>query len=190
LETLAILAGEGRLHAIGETGFDLYGGTFRETEKIQDELFAVHLETALEKGLPLVLHVRRALHKVFAHTKALKRLPAVVFHAYSGALGDGEALLRRGINAYFSFGAAVTLNHKLAMEACARLPLERLLTETDAPYQPPRGAAYSRWADLPLTLKAIMKLRPAPLEAPLKAVEDLERRIDENWRRVFLNLDG
>ncbi|MDR2499664.1 MAG: TatD family hydrolase [Treponema sp.] len=180
LNTLAVLAESGQLDAIGETGFDLYDRSFRDTEAAQDALFAVHLDIALERRLPLVFHIRRAMHKVFAHSAALKRLPAVVFHSYPGTLSEGESLLRRGVNAYFSFGAAIAMNHKTAAEACARLPAERLLTETDAPYQPPRCAAFSRWRDLGETLRTLTELRREDSAA------DLEARIDQNWRRVFM----
>ncbi|MDR2404381.1 MAG: TatD family hydrolase [Spirochaetaceae bacterium] len=182
LALLESLAAEGRLRAIGETGFDLYNAAFRSTEGIQEELFACHLETARRRDLPLVLHIRRAMHRVFAHAGILRKLPAVVFHSYSGTAGEGEALLRRGINAYFSFGAVITTNHREAMRACAVLPLDHLLTETDAPYQPRRGAAFSRWADIPATLRAMAALRAGP--EPVNP-EALEAAIDENWRRVF-----
>jgi TatD DNase family protein len=106
----------------------------------------------------------------------------VVFHSYSGTAGEGEALLRRGINAYFSFGAAITTNHREAMRACAVLPPDHLLTETDAPYQPRRGTGFSRWADIPATLRAMAALRSAPEPVNPKA---LEAAIDENWQKVF-----
>jgi TatD DNase family protein len=179
LALLETLAGEGRLRAIGETGFDLYDAAFRSTEGLQEELFLRHLETALRRDLPLVLHIRRAMHRVFAHAGALRKLPAVVFHSYSGTAGEGEALLRRGINAYFSFGAIITTNHREAMRACAALPPDHLLTETDAPYQPRRGADFSRWADIPATLRAMAALRGEP------EPEALEAAIDENWGRIF-----
>jgi TatD DNase family protein len=184
LASLESLAAEGRLEAVGETGFDLYNQAFRETEALQEELFLAHLEIAGRCGLPLVLHVRRAMHKVFAHDKALKALPAVVFHSYSGTFAEGEALLRRGINAYFSFGAAIVLNHKTAMDACARLPLDRLLLETDAPYQPLRGAPFSRWADLPVIARGAAALRAAAGKAGGTA-EELEAAAEAGWRKVF-----
>jgi TatD DNase family protein len=185
LDTLFALAEAGRLRAVGETGFDLYDAALRETEAIQDELFASHLEIAVQKGLPLVLHVRRAMHKVFAHTKALKRLPSVILHSWSGTLGEGESLLRRGVNAYFSFGAVIALNHKGAMRSCAALPADRLLTETDAPFQPLRGAPFSRWADLPVILRALADLRREAGNFGGTAAE-LEAVIDGNWERAFL----
>jgi TatD DNase family protein len=188
LDFLETLAEQGRIRAVGETGFDLYDSAFRSTEGIQDELFARHLEIALRLNLPMVLHLRRAMHKVFAHTKALRKLPAVVFHSYPGTLGEGEALLRRGINAYFSFGAGITTNHREAIRACAALPQDRLLTETDAPWQPPRGAAFSRWADIPATVRAMAELRggfSGGNKTEQSGPADPEAIIDENWRRVF-----
>jgi TatD DNase family protein len=184
LELLERLAAGGRLPAVGEAGFDLYNPAFRETEKLQDELFTRHLETALKYGLPLVIHVRRAMHKIFARTPALKKLPALIFHSWPGTAGEGEALLRRGINAYFSFGAVILLNHQEARRCCASFPPERLLTETDAPYQPPRGRDFSRWADLPLILRGMAELR-REAGSSCGNEEELENTVDENFHRAF-----
>jgi TatD DNase family protein len=180
LTILETLAAEGRLVAIGETGFDLYNAAFRETEKIQDELFAAHLETALRHDLPLVLHVRRAMHKIFAFSSALKKCRAVIFHSWRGTLGDGEALLRRGINVFFSFGTSIMLNHREAIRCCSLFPLERLLTETDAPFQPLRGKQFSSYADLAFIVKAMAALRGEGMSP-----EDMENSIEDNFRRAF-----
>lgn len=176
LEPLAELAESGRLAAIGETGFDLYNAAFRETEKIQDELFAIHLETALRYNLPLVIHVRRAMHKVFAHAAALKKCRAVVFHSWPGTAGEGEALLRRGVNAYFSFGTTIMLNHREAMRCCALFPADRLLTETDAPFQPLRGRKFSHYTDLKDILQTMESLR---------GESGMENVIERNFFAVF-----
>jgi TatD DNase family protein len=184
LALLGTLAEEGRLHAVGETGFDLYGERFRNTEALQDGLFAAHLELALAYGLPLVLHIRRAMHKVFAHAGALKRLPAVVFHSYQGTAGEALALLRRGINSFFSFGTPILLNHKEAIRVCAGLPLDRLLLETDAPYQPLRGAPFSRWADLAAVLRGAAAIRrEAGNDGGTEA--ELEVAADRNFYRAY-----
>ncbi|MDR1399088.1 MAG: TatD family hydrolase [Treponema sp.] len=185
LDTLYRLVEEKRLDAIGETGFDLYNQLFKGTEKVQDELFVQHLELAISKGLTLVLHIRRAMHKVFAYTKLLRRAPALIFHAWSGTQHEAESLLRRGINAWFSFGASITLNHKEAMRCCARLPAERLLIETDAPYQALRSAAFSRYADLLFTLQAMRSLREEAGTLPALPLEPL---IDGNFHCCFSSM--
>jgi TatD DNase family protein len=188
------LAEQGRLAAVGETGFDLYNENFRKTEKIQEELFALHLETALAFDLPLVLHIRRAMHKVFALDKLLRKCRAVIFHSWPGTLGEGESLLKRGINAYFSFGTTIMLNHRETMRCCAAFPAQRLLLETDAPYQPlralrtPRAVsqaqAYSSWEDMPLILRTAAELRREAGAAGSQAAE-LEEIVEENFRTAF-----
>jgi TatD DNase family protein len=178
------LAEEKRICAIGETGFDLYDQSFRDTEAAQEALFAAHLETALRFSLPLVLHIRRAMHKVFFYAKTLKRLPAVVLHSYAGTAREAEDLLKRGVNAFYSFGTTLLLNHREAMRSCALLPAERLLLETDAPYQPLRGRASSLWTDLEAILTAAASLRKeagSSLGSPGK----LEAALDGNFLRVF-----
>jgi TatD DNase family protein len=185
LSALDLLARQGRLAAVGETGFDLYNTDFRETEKTQDELFAVHLETCLRYDLSLVIHSRRAMHKIFANAAALKKCRAVVFHSWSGTEGEGEALLRRGINAFFSFGAAITLNRREAVRhkaqrCCAAFPPASLLTETDAPFQPLRGREFSRYADIAAVLAAMVSLRGGSADGT-----EMEKIIETNFRAAF-----
>jgi len=75
------LAAEKRIIAVGETGFDLYNAVFRETEQWQDKMFAGHLEIALRYNLPVVIHVRKAMNKIFSQTAVLKKCPAVICHS-------------------------------------------------------------------------------------------------------------
>ena len=179
LEILETLAAEGRLAAVGETGFDLFNDAYKETEAVQDRLFAAHLEVALRYDLPAVLHVRRAMHKVFAATRTLAKCRAVIFHSWPGTLEEGRSLLRRGVNAYFSFGSVIMLNHRKAVRCCALFPAERLLTETDAPFQAPRGQSFSRWADLPRIIEAAAGVRGG------LSAKELEEQIERNFRSCF-----
>jgi len=188
LAMLNALAEEGKLAAIGETGFDLFNAEYRETEKIQDDLFAAHLETALRRDLPLVIHARRAMHKIFSHSSALKKCRAVIFHSWPGTAGEGEALLRRGINAFFSFGNTIMLNHREAIRCCAHFPANRLLTETDAPFQPPRGKEFSCYADISRILEAIAALR-GEAGTGGSSVQELEMIIEGNFRAAFNYLE-
>lgn len=184
LALLAELAASGRLAAIGETGFDLFNRGFRETEKEQDAIFAAHLELALRHDLPLLLHVRRAMHKIFSQTNALKKCRSIIFHSWPGTAGEGEALLKRGINVFFSFGTPIMLNHREAMRCCALFPAGRLLSETDAPYQPLREKPFSRWADLPLVVETMATLR-RQAGTECSAAPALEKTIETNFRLAF-----
>ncbi|GHV27740.1 hypothetical protein AGMMS4952_09960 [Spirochaetia bacterium] len=73
--------------------------------------------------------------------------------------------------------------HPLLPPAAA-LPLDHLLLETDAPYQPLRGRKFSRWADLGEILRGLAGLR-REAGAPGGFPGELEAATDRNFRRVF-----
>ncbi|MDR0540560.1 MAG: TatD family hydrolase [Spirochaetaceae bacterium] len=186
LDLLSALASQKRIDAAGECGFDLYNTAYRETETIQNELFLKHIETALKYDLPLVLHVRRAMHKIFEYTGMLKKIKSLVFHSYSGTAGEAQSLLKRGVNAYFSFGNALLLEHKRARECCAALDIHRILFETDAPYQARRGFEFSTYRDIYAILNEAAQLRrQAGIDTPVCTPDDLEQQTDINFKEAF-----
>jgi TatD DNase family protein len=180
---LATLAAGRRISAIGEAGFDFFGDRpervrNEENERVQRDVFEFQLALAERHGLPMVLHVRKAMDRVFAASKRLARLPAIVLHSYQGTAREGADLLARGANAYFSFGAAILNGHKRAIEACALLPEDRLLSETDAPWQPPRGSPYCRFEAIADVVRGMAALRGTDA-AYLEAV------LETNFRRAY-----
>jgi TatD DNase family protein len=166
LEALAL---SGRIAAIGEAGFDFFGDRPErvrnaENESAQRAAFEFQLELAEHRGLPMLLHIRKAMDLVFEYAPRLKRLRGVVLHSYSGSAGEAASLLARGVPAWFSFGASVINGNKRAAAACASVPAERLLAETDAPWQPPRRGPSTRpdacrLEDLGLVIDGIAALR-------------------------------
>ncbi len=180
---LAALVREGRIEVIGEAGFDFFGDRpeYTRTEEnlaTQRRAFEYQLELALASGLPLLVHIRRAIDLMFEYAKPLSRLKAVIFHCWPGTPGEAQALLRKRIPAYFSFGTIVLNGHKRAVESLRALPADRILSETDAPWQPPRGSSFCRYEDLGLVVEAMASLRG--LEVP--ALEDL---VAANWAGIF-----
>jgi TatD DNase family protein len=171
---LASLAAEGRIAAIGEAGFDFYGDRPErvrnaENERAQRSVFEFQLELAKRSGLPLLIHLRKATDMAFAYAPGLKLAPAVIFHSFPGSGEEGRSLLARGVNAFFSFGAPVINGNKRAAAACASLPEDRLLSETDAPWQPPRSArdreaGHCRPEDLDLIVEGMAALRGSERE--------------------------
>ena len=101
----------------------------------------------------------------------LKKIPAAVFHSF--AFGPREALsvLSHGINAYFSFGKALQNGNKKSMACVAELPLERLLFETDAPYQTLKGESFTPLGDIKLVYQKASELRNCPLNQLCASVE-------------------
>ncbi len=164
---LAERAAAGEIDAIGESGFDFFGDRpervrTEENERIQRAVFEFQLELALAHGLPMVLHLRKATDLLFAYAPRLKRLPALILHAYAGTAQEALDLLKRGVPAWFSFGAAVLNGHKRAIAACAALPVERILPETDAPWQPPRGEPFCKLEHITRIERGIEAARGVP----------------------------
>jgi TatD DNase family protein len=173
---------ERRVQAIGEVGFDLFDAEYRASEETQNSVFESQLEFALIHNLPLILHIRRAMHKVFYYKRQLKKISAVIFHSYSGTYDEALSLLKNGINCYFSFGTPILLNHKKAIYAVSQLPEERILFETDAPFQPLAFKEYSTYTDIFDIINEAAKLRGA---VKLTSKEELEYITDETFKKIY-----
>lgn len=175
---LETLAGEKRISSAGEIGFDLFNKFYKESEPLQRRVFEYQIDIALKYSLPAVLHIRRAMHKVFVYRKELRGLPAVVFHSFSGSPEEALSILRCGINAYFSFGTPVLCRHKKAIRCVKELPLDRILFETDAPYQNLKGEEYSSYKTLYAVILFAAKLRG-------KDEQELISISDNNFNSIF-----
>jgi len=180
---LASLASSGRIAAIGEAGFDFFGDRPErvrngENEGAQRAVFEFQLDLASRSALPMILHFRKATDLAFEYAPRLRRLGAAVFHSWQGTAREARDLLARKVEAYFSFGSSILNGHKRAIEACAILPADRVLAETDAPWQPPRGSGFCRAEDLVAVTAAMAALRG--LEAAA-----LEPVLEGNFRRAY-----
>lgn len=121
--------------AIGETGLDYY----RLTGDLewQRERFRVHIRAAREAGKPLIIHTRAAA----ADTLRLMREEGAeqaggVMHCFTESWEVAEGALAMGF--YISFSGIVTFKSaKDLKEVARRVPLDRLLVETDSPYLAP-----------------------------------------------------
>lgn len=132
---LESLLKENRIDYVGETGFDFYTKELRETESMQEKAFNICLDLAVEYKKPLVIHNRKALEKIYEYSGRLSQLPHVIFHAFSFGSVEALQILKKGINAYFSFGIQLLKGGKKIQDCIENIPAERLRCETDAPYQ-------------------------------------------------------
>lgn len=135
VETLVALARHPRVIAIGETGLDYY--RLRGDLEWQRERFRTHIRAALACGKPLIIHTRQAaadtLH-IMAEEGAERARG--VMHCFTESWEVAQAAL--AMNFYISFSGIVTFRNAAALrEVAARVPLERLLIETDSPYLAP-----------------------------------------------------
>ena len=119
--------------AIGEIGLDYHEG--REFEKEQKEALEWQLDYAASKGLPVNIHLRDAmgdLLDVFRRHKGLRGN----MHAYSGSYESFMELQRLG-DWYLGVGGVVTFKNASLAEVVRKVPLDRIVLETDAPYLTP-----------------------------------------------------
>ena len=153
------LLSQHKLCAIGETGFDFFTDEFKVAALLQERIFNIQLELALQYKLPLVVHSRKSTDKLFEYSKQLKKLPAVLFHSFMGAPVQAKSLLDHGINAYFSFGKQVMNNNKKVIACVRELPAKVLLTETDAPFQFLKGETHTEPWEIKKIFSAFCELR-------------------------------
>ncbi len=132
---LVELARHPRVVAIGETGLDYY----RVSGELewQRERFRAHIRAARECGKPLVIHTRQAAEDTLRIMKEEGAAKAGgVLHCFTESQEMADAALEMGF--HISFSGIVTFKNAGALRAVAqRVPLERLLVETDSPYLAP-----------------------------------------------------
>lgn len=133
MEELRELAAHPRCVAIGETGLD----EFRDYAPIADQrrAFADHIDLAREVGKPLVIHTRAADDETIATLRERAAGLDVILHCFSMADRVDECVAEGW---WCSFAGNVTYPANAALaEAALRVPANRLLVETDAPYLTP-----------------------------------------------------
>jgi len=133
-------AGHPKCRAIGETGLD----NFRDHASPEDQQRAFHaqIELAREHGKPLVIHTRAAEDDTIATLAERAGGLDVIMHCFSMP-GRLEECLDHGW--WISFAGNVTYPKATDLaEAAARVPLDRLLVETDAPYLTPQPVRKER----------------------------------------------
>jgi len=161
LEGLRLLAGGGKVVAWGEIGLD-YHYDFSPRD-IQRDVLRKQLEIAAELNLPVIIHDRQAHQDVLSILKDFPGLAGVVIHCFSGDLQIAEECLHRGY--YLGIGGTLTFPKNSGLrDIVQRLPLERLLLETDCPYlapQPWRGKR-NEPSFLTAVLEEISRLKELP----------------------------
>jgi len=131
---LETLAGRPEVVALGEFGLDYHYE--HSPRPAQREVFAAGLRLAAERDLPLVIHTRDAEADTLAVLDAAPVLPRGVFHCFTGSPALAEEALERGFHISFS-GIATFGKSGTVRETARRVPLARMLVETDAPYCAP-----------------------------------------------------
>ncbi len=124
---------QNKIVALGEIGFDYYWQPVNR--ELQYEYFDKQMDLAEKYGLPVVIHDRDAHGDTFKMIQKHKNVRGVI-HSCSMSAEMVRDIVNLGW--YISFSGTLTFkNANKVREACAAVPLDRLLIETDAPYLAP-----------------------------------------------------
>lgn len=178
VDELVELANNNHVVAIGETGLDY----FRTEKKSEWQInrFRRHIEAAKQSGKPLIIHTRDSANDaltILEETGA--RDAGGVMHCFVEDWDTAQRAMDIGF--YISFSGIVTFkNAKTLQDVARKVPLDRILVETDSPYLAPvphRGKTnepgYTRYV-----AEFIAELRGIPLE-------QLAQTTTENFFRLF-----
>lgn len=175
---LVELAQHPKVIAIGETGLDYF--RLKGDLEWQRKRFRNHIRAARESRKPLIIHTREAAADTLGIMKEENATEAGgVMHCFTETWEVAEAALAMGF--YISFSGIVTFkNAKQLKDVAQRVPLERILIETDAPYLAPvphRGKL-NQPAYVKHVAEEIALLRGISLE-------EAGKRTTENFKRLF-----
>ena len=195
IEDIRDLATHPKAVAIGEIGLDFYYG--KDDQEKQQELFRKQIRLANELKLPIMIHSRDAnqltmdiLVEEGAFSDERKswfpKRPGpyaddarVQLHCYSGSAEMAEEYVKMG--ATISLGGPITFkNGKKAVEVFQKIPMEYVMSETDAPFMAPEPLR-GRHNKAPYVEHVVRKM------AALKGIdyEEMSKILVENGKRFF-----
>lgn len=181
---VALARSSKKVVALGETGLDWYrlDGSAEEGKVKQEAAFQEHLSAAHELDLPLVIHCRDALTRlaeILQAEVAAGRKQRGVVHSFTGTWEEAEPLLELGfflaLNGIATFPAKKGADPMRSLDrVIERIPLDRLVLETDAPYLAPGSKRGKR--NEPAYVKEVAehvaKVRGVGLEAVAEQTTD------------------
>lgn len=185
---VAALCDDPRVVAVGESGLDYYWD--RSCDAVQHDFYRRHIRLAIDKDLPLILHIRdkqgrdevyhdivRLLQEERLSAGRPERLRGI-FHCFTGPAWMAETAAELGF--LLGLGGVLTFKNSGLAALAADLPMAQIVLETDAPYLAPvphRGQrnepAYVRYV-----AEKLAEVKGLP-------VEEVERVTTANAVRLF-----
>lgn len=185
LEKIALLSEHKKCVAIGEIGLDYH---YPDTDKeLHEKVFISQLELAERLNMPVQIHSRDCAEDMLRILReyAPKLKAGVMLHCYSHSTEIAAELEKQGV--YFSFGGTSTYSgSKKARRTIAALNINRLMTETDSPYLPPK----SKCGTFPNTPESIPEIAANMAEIKGVSLEQMSENIWNTARALFKKLNN
>lgn len=178
INLLKTFAQKEKVVGIGEIGLDYYYDN--SPREIQKKRFIEQIELAKELDMPIVVHTRDAAGDTMEIIKNSQdgRLRGVM-HCYSGSVEQAFEYIDLGF--YISLGGPVTFkNSRVSKEVAKKIPLEKLMIETDSPYLTPEP--YRGKRNNPMYVKYVAEKIAEIREV---SVEEIGKYSSENTKRLF-----
>ena len=183
-EKIASLAKHKKCVAIGEIGLDYH---YEDTDKAaQKEAFLTQLELACRLSLPVVIHSRDCAEDMLTllNDNAALLKNGFLLHCFSHSLEIAKEIEKLG--GHFSFGGTSTYSgSKKAKKTIAALGADRLLTETDSPYLPPK----SKYGTFPNTPESIPEILENMAALCGVTAEEMCKTVWDNAHNLFKKLN-
>lgn len=179
-EMLCDLAKNPACIAIGETGLDYYRAETEEIKETQRDRFKEHIKASIQTSKPLIIHTRQAAeHTLLLMEQENAKQTGGVMHCFAEDLD----IARRAIdlNFYISFSGIVTFKNAVSLQDVAKkIPLDRILIETDSPYLAP--VPFRGKQNHPALVKEVAKAIAALRDI---SYEEVAAATTENFTKCF-----
>tara|TARA_B100001996_G_scaffold304889_1_gene245875 strand:- start:15 stop:773 length:759 start_codon:yes stop_codon:yes gene_type:complete len=167
-----------KIIGIGETGLDFYYNHSIKQKQLSS--FKNHIDASIELKAPLIVHSRNAEEETYNLLNEYKEQNIkILMHCFTGSDVFAKKLLK--FNTYFSASGIITFKNSLDLQnTFKKIPLERLLIETDSPFlspEPMRGKK-NEPSYLKYTLEKLAKLKGID-------VDNLEKITTNNFNKLF-----
>ena len=167
-----------KIIGIGETGLDFYYNNSQKNDQIKS--FEQHIEASIDLNAPLIVHSRNAENETYDILyKYKKENLKILMHCFTGSLNFAEKLLK--FNTYFSASGIITFKNSIELQSTfIKIPIERILIETDSPFLAPipmRGKQ-NEPSFIKYTLEKLSLLKKID-------VDNLDKITTKNFNKLF-----
>ena len=124
-----------KIIGVGETGLDFYYNHGKKN--LQIETFKKHIEAAIQLNVPLIVHSRNAEEETFKILNDYKKYnPKILMHCFTGSYDFFKKM--EELNSFFSASGIITFNNSKDLQnTFSKIPIDKLLIETDSPFLAP-----------------------------------------------------
>jgi TatD DNase family protein len=173
------LAKAGKIKAVGEIGLDFHYNL--SPPSIQISVFRRQLETAQDLDLPVVIHSRNAGSEIYAIIQEVQFSLGGILHCFTEDLDFAEKMINH--NFIISFSGILTYpNAHSLRETAQKIPLDKLLVETDSPFLVPVPLRGKQKRNEPAFVQEVAECLAGLKTTPF---EEVAKTTSENFQSLF-----